>query len=172
MIRSPHNLRIILSLLLPILFFAALVAHKEWTLRHGIEVRLPIEGFDPRDLLAGHYLIYRINYGVLVCTNEHYDQEVPATVCLKPTVAFHSGQEPIAECHLWIKGTCRHNRFEAGIERFFIPEAYARPLDQAVRNKSGEIIVGVTASGTAMVKELLIDGSPWHLAVTPEPIRR
>ncbi|MBF0604869.1 MAG: GDYXXLXY domain-containing protein [Nitrospirae bacterium] len=173
-----HKVRIILSLMVPIVFFSGLVASKQWTRDHGIEVRLPIEGFDPRDLLSGHYLIYRINYGVAVCPSNRSEtipdaasgEKVPAYVCLNPR-SFRFGNTKNPECGLTIRGACRGEQFLAGVERFYIPEAYAHPLDAAVRNKSGEIILSVTDSGTASVKGLLIGGRPWQEAVTPEPVR-
>lgn len=178
MIKPARQLRVTLSLMLPIAFLCGLVAVKQWTLHQGIDIKLPIEGFDPRDLLAGHYLTYSVNYGVPVCADSTVGNipdpfaghDIPAYVCLKPAF-FRFGKQFSPECTLAIRGVCRMFRFEAGIERFYIPENYARPLDLAVRNKNGEIIVSITDSGTAMVKELLIDGRPWHEAVTPASIR-
>ncbi|MEO5326759.1 MAG: GDYXXLXY domain-containing protein [Magnetococcus sp. THC-1_WYH] len=176
MTHTRRKIRIILSLMIPILFLSGLVANRQWIRHHGIEVRLPIEGFDPRDLLAGHYLTYRINYGVAVCSNSRPKTipdnpgEIPAHVCLTP-LSFKFGNNRDPECHITIRGTCRGQQFLAGIERFYIPESYAHPLDAAVRNKSGEILLSVTDSGTASVKGLLIGGRPWQEAVTPEPVR-
>ena len=35
-----------------------------WVAIQGQKVTLPIHGFDPRDLLAGNHLVYRIEYGL------------------------------------------------------------------------------------------------------------
>ncbi len=173
-----RQLRIILSLLFPIVLLGALVAHKQWVLQHGAEIHLPIEGFDPRDLLSGHYLTFRINYGIPVCINNPENngsssrlQEYPAHVCLAPP-GFAFGHTANTECSLFILGNCQGSNFRAGIERFYIPEEYARPLDTEVRNKKGEIILSVSASGTATIKGLLINGTPWQEAVTPQSPRR
>ena len=45
----------------------------------GSEIILPISGFDPRDILSGHYLVYRIDYGIQnkdICGN--YDNNIDA----------------------------------------------------------------------------------------------
>lgn len=175
-----RQLRIILSLLLPIVLLSAIVAHKQWALEHGAQIQLPIEGFDPRDLLSGHYLTFRINYGMPVCSDDAeinrgkpsvQHQELPAYVCLAPP-SFGLGHVTNPECSLFILGTCQGRNFRAGIERFYIPEAYAYPLEREVRSKKGEIILSVASSGTATIKGLLINGAPWQEAVTPVSTRR
>ena len=52
------------ALLLPVLLLASVAGWKSWVVAAGNRVILPIQGFDPRDLLSGHYLIYTIDYGI------------------------------------------------------------------------------------------------------------
>lgn len=173
-----RDMRVWLALLLPIVVLSGFVVSKQLTRSLGTEVLLPIEGFDPRDLLAGHYLTYRVQYGIPVCIHQPTTpmpatsaQESAAHVCLTPRY-FGWSHHVEPGCRLSIRGVCQLGQFVAGIERFYIPEAYAGPLDRAVRKKSGEIIVSVTDSGTPQVKDLRIEGRPWREMVTPEPIRQ
>ncbi|MBF0421471.1 MAG: GDYXXLXY domain-containing protein [Magnetococcales bacterium] len=171
---SRPQLRLIVSLLVPILLLAAIVAYKQWLLDHGREVRLPIEGFDPRHLLSGHYLTFRVDYGTPVCIQEdktsppHPVPEMAAQVCLQP-LGFQMSDAEDPSCRLRIRGYCRGQNFFAGIERYYIPEEFARLLDSEVRNKLGAIVIGVSDSGTAIIKELLINGTPWRQTIQSKP---
>ncbi|MBF0143154.1 MAG: GDYXXLXY domain-containing protein [Magnetococcales bacterium] len=174
--------RLILSLLLPILALLGMVVGKESVRSLGAEVRLAIEGFDPRDLLSGHFLLYRVDYGPPVCHSAPENPggpvspvEIPAFVCLDEPRRF--GYDEPEGCRLAIRGSCQGGRFIAGIERFYIPEEYARSLDRVVRDKQGEILVRIGGRGGAQVVALLIDGKPWDQAArsefsSPEPFGR
>ncbi|MBF0310141.1 MAG: GDYXXLXY domain-containing protein [Magnetococcales bacterium] len=159
--------RVFLVLALPILALMLLVGHKAYRSHSGTEITLPVEGFDPRDLLAGHFIQYRVDYGVPVCAHSEKDKpnvEWKATVCLEPP-AFIYGITPPEPCGLHLAGICRHGRFIAGIERFYIPETEAGQLDAAVRAKRGAIRVHVGGDGKGVVTELLLDGKPWQEAL-------
>ena len=154
-----ERLALILALVLPIAALGALALYHQQRLATGTRVELPIAGFDPRDLLAGHYLRYRIDYGVAQCPG--VPNAPHAGICLRPQKAFFV-ENPPAPCRLWIEGRCRDGRFEAGIERFYIPEEAARPLEKALMSGLGRVRLSITADGEARVEELLIDGKPWR----------
>lgn len=160
----------IATLLLPIVVLLIYAGMKEVHLRHGFEVVFPIEGFDPRDILSGHYLTYRVDYGIITeCWSDTWgDRSVHPCVCVltserKPKTEFF-GDCPArrSQCVAVIQGECRNSRFESDIERFYIPENKAGVLDQVVRNKKGEIVLSVSAEGKPLLKDLLIDGKSWR----------
>ena len=103
---------IVISLIFPIVVLAALVGYRVNIFSTGTEITLPISGYDPRDLLSGHYLIYTVDYGVGgICSgtsgiNTGY-------VCLSPQKRF--SVLPPVNCDLMIKGFCRQYEFNAGI---------------------------------------------------------
>ncbi len=147
--------RLLVALLIPIAALAALAGWKGWIATTGHRVTLPIEGFDPRDLLSGHYLIYRIDYGVEgLCEGKLGT----AYVCLDPKGYF---PDKPAECRLPLRGSCDATRFTAGIERFYLPEDKARALDRVVRDKRGSVVLALDGHGGAQVVDLLIDGRSW-----------
>ncbi len=149
---SKNGLLLVLGF--PIFSLMALTAYKKHILSTGIEVVLPIKGYDPRDLLSGHFLIYRIDYGVEgICTGNQEQQT--AYVCLEPKI--FSVEEPV-DCKKLIRGTCRNREFKAGIEKYFVAEEKALALEKAILNKSASIVVVLSPSGVAIVKELLVDG--------------
>ena len=150
---------LLVTLIIPILALFGLTLSKISNHFMGREVELPIVGYDPRDLLSGHYLVYRVDYGVEnLCATPDV---VPGFVCLDNRTFV---QDRPDGCSLFIKGTCKHLRFEAGIERFYIPEEKAAMLDQMVRGKHASIIVSITGQGHAQVKNLLVNGKPWEEA--------
>jgi uncharacterized membrane-anchored protein len=150
---------LIVALVLPILALGTSAWLKSAQRDSGVEVILPIEGFDPRDLLSGHYLTYRVDYGV---ANGCTDQNAQASVCLRPTRGMYAEGELPPDCTLFIHGQCDDNVFTAGIERFYIPEDRAAALEDKVRGNKGELVLSVDAGGNAAIRDLLIDGKPWR----------
>lgn len=160
---------LIVTLVLPMIALVGTAYLKNMQRTSGMEVTLPIEGFDPRDLLSGHYLTYSIAYGVgSVCESGdggYASYSGKSAVCLKPTLGFYPADSLPSDCTLLIRGECDAGRFNAGIERFYMPEAYASSLDNKVREKQGSIVLSVDTDGNAVLKDLLIDGKPWKTAV-------
>ncbi len=156
MIQSKRIL--ILAFVIPILVLLGLTLYKKSVVSYGQQVTLPIEGYDPRDLLSGHYLIYRINYGVEgMCAGSSDGQTV--FVCLEPP---HFSLDRVEDCSKQIRGRCNGSRFEAGIEKYFVPEAEARILEAKVQSKAASIVLSIGPNGDAQVKDLLIEGRPWR----------
>lgn len=149
---------LIIVLLFPILILAALIAYKKHVIATGKEVILPISAYDPRDLLAGHYMVYQVDYGIInLCPNKETTQIT--YICLDTKIS--SDTKP-SQCKLFIKGTCNYGRFTAGIERYYIPQQQAEFLSQEVRNKKASILISVMPNGHAQVKDLLLDGHSWR----------
>ena len=150
--------RIILAIAFPIIVLLALMFYKQHIINTGKTVVLAIEGFDPRDLLSGHYLNYRIDYQA----ENQCDLSLASTqLCLQPYRRFAEGGQLDADCQLYLNGSCRNGRFKAGIERYYIPETDAKELDKLVRESRGELVVSINKNGQAVIKDLLIDGKSW-----------
>ena len=149
---------LVIALAIPIMALATLTAYKKYVLSFGTEVVLPIIGYDPRDLLAGHYLIYRIDYGVENICAANLGQQT-GYVCLEPKMFSFS--EPDS-CKKLIAGECINGRFEAGIEKYYVPQEKAKDLEAQVQSKTASIVLSLTRGGQAQVKDLLVDGQPWR----------
>jgi uncharacterized membrane-anchored protein len=152
------NRKALLGVVFPIVVLLGWLGQLVWLERTGAEVRLPVRGFDPRDLLAGHYLTYAVDYGPLeICAREGYVETESTCVCLaQSTVSrLHEASwagacsERVDACPVFIKGTCNAGRFEADIERFYFPETYSSEL--AVVPEQSSIEVSLTASGQGLV---------------------
>jgi hypothetical protein len=145
------------AVLLPIAGVAGLVARSEVALR-GHEWRFPISGYDPRDLLRGHYLTYRIEWDpaprpdgrpcreCCLCLERGATRRVSRIECAGP-----------ARCDVLLAPD-----EERELSRFYVPEDEAQELERAVRAARGEIVL-VERRGRLSIKELLIDGRPWQL---------
>jgi len=150
------NKKYLVAFFLPVLSLIVLTAYKQIQIGRGTEVILSIQGYDPRDLLSGHYLTFSVNYDLPnLCQN---NSKAEKYVCLSPR--FESDIRP-EDCKLYIRGQCRGWRFVAGVERFYVPENEALILEKLVRNKEASIKLSIGGDGTARVKDLLLNGIPW-----------
>lgn len=157
MIKTKKGL--LVALIIPIIALLFLMGYKKYILSTGNEVILPITGYDPRDLLSGHYLIYEIDYGVKdICNNLFYKIKKQGFICLSTKKFSYRWPD---NCETMIKGVCNHRRFEAGVERYYIPEKDAKKLELLVISKKASIVLSVLKNGKAQVKDLLINGSSW-----------
>ena len=183
MIKNP---RLAFALAFPIALLAGLTAYKQARVMIGTTVVIPIAGFDPRDLLSGHFLTYRLDMGeggTAICDpgwEAQGERPDAAFVCVAAEggrmlfarrVLLHqappSGTLP--GCAVVLRGRCEYGRFLAGVERFYVPEEHAAALDRAVRSRQGAVVLAVDRSGRAAVKDLLIEGKPWRKAIQELP---
>ena len=154
-----------IALLFPIIALMSLTAYKKIKIETGSKIILKIEGYDPRDLLSGHYITFRVKYNAKnICKKLEYNRARKAYICLDSNQYF-SYDKP-AQCHSYIEGTCKGSRFKAGLNRFYIPQEHAHKLDKLVRNKNASIEVSV-ANGKALITDLLINDRSWksHLNI-------
>lgn len=137
----------------------------------GVRVTLPVTGYDPRDLLSGHFLQYRVDYGEIapcgagiaeanrcVCLGSRPEDVSARGINHAPRVhAIWSGQcsERPSYCSLFLSGSCNRERFTAGIERYYVPEEYAQLL--AVAPPESAIEVNINSNGEAVVVNYSVD---------------
>lgn len=107
----------------------------------GTEVRVSVQGYDPRDLLSGHYIAFTIDWNTTDCA------QFSNNVC--PKDEFCSwGQQ------------CR----------FYIPEKNAKELDllfarRGVSNDVFEVIYSYKKGAVPVAKKLLINGKDWRESI-------
>lgn len=137
-----------------LVFALPLICLITWTIglyaqrQAGREVRLPVTGYDPRDLLSGHYIQYQIDWDKADCT------QFENQVCPDP------------------KYFCQQARWGRQC-RFYIPEKDARYLDNlfARRNHTEdvfEVIYSYQPGHKAIAKQLFINGQDWTLYPKPQ----
>lgn len=112
-----------------------------WQRSHGKEVTVSVMGYDPRDLLSGHYIQYQIDWARTDCS-----------------------QFPGRECPR--ENFCKEARWGRQC-RFYIPEDKAKELDDLFRKRNNdtmkfEVVYSYHRGQTAIAKQLLINGLDWR----------
>ena len=136
----------------------------------GVKMDLPIRGYDPRDILAGHYLSVEIDFDAFAqeCKVEGKDRE-EAHLRWKKRDAFFCASslkvflEKPSNCGTFIKGYCQYNSFHGNISRFYIPEKSSRILEKALLNQENNpmLRISVTENGKAYPLDLILKGLPF-----------
>jgi uncharacterized membrane-anchored protein len=144
------------SILFPIISLLLLTFYKQNIYSNGKEFELNISGYDPRDLISGHFVTYRIEYGFNPC---EFNEVQEICICLSQSESIPVKLEScdlVISCDAFIKGKCKNNIFEAGIEKYFIPENKAIEIDKIVRGGKSKIKIAVDKKGNALVKDLIL----------------
>lgn len=163
----------------PLLVMVGWVISLVVALSRSTEVTLPIRGYDPRDLLRGHYLQYTVDYGLntqlpMDAINRPLAPEYCVCLAQDPSGLAHGtaitpcAERDPASCPLFIRGQASPRRVSggdqpnwslvAGIERFYIPDRYQEEL--ATIPDGAKIRVQVTRSGAAYVTEMVVGDAP------------
>ncbi|MBF0610789.1 MAG: GDYXXLXY domain-containing protein [Magnetococcales bacterium] len=158
-----HSLLRALFLLIPVVALLGVAVNSYFKVQNGIEFILPVEGFDPRDLLAGHYLIYRPVYKSPQDMCLQRESPLPVYYCTEEGYFVDGQYNNKPTCDLFIRGQCEDGRFVAGVERFYIPEGRAIVLDRAVRENKGSVVLAIDPkTGETRVKDFLLNGRSWR----------
>lgn len=168
---------VIAALAFPVLALAALVGHQELLLANARILSVPLTGFDPRDLLRGHYIRAQMDWDWERAPAVNDYEAVDGALCVvaetpKPRVRFlagwKAGDRTDADCRLVIAGHARApSRFvpsqldngDGGIQ-FYVPEARASDLEKLMSDRPGSLTadLAVRADGGAAIKALRVDG--------------
>jgi uncharacterized membrane-anchored protein len=154
-----------LSLVLPLLLLAGMVVKSEHALRGGVVIRVPITGYDPRDVLRGHFLQYRIVWNWL----GGQPPADTAALCVTSR-ANNPPVQPLSllgdpSCLLMVRLVPAPSRsfMPVGIsDKLFIPEERADLLQSTLRTGGAAMTVDLAVSkdGTARLLNWHIDGRP------------
>jgi uncharacterized membrane-anchored protein len=171
------TIAVIAALALPVLALAALVGQQEQLRANARILSVPLTGFDPRDLLRGHYIRAQLDWDWERAPAVNEYEAVDGALCVleetpKPRVRFlagwKSGDRTDADCRLVIAGHARApSRFspgqldngDGGIQ-FYVSEARASELEKLMRERAGALTadLAVRADGGAAIKGLRVDG--------------
>ncbi len=172
------------ALLLPVVTLAAMIGQQEYSLAGATILNVPLRGFDPRDLLRGHYISVQLDW-------EWQDEPVAndgsrpgnGGLCVlstdngKPRVRFLAGWKPgdrsdsacrlVLAGHAWAGRGSLPARFAptnlddgSGGIRLFIAETRGAEFETMLRQRPGTLTVdlAVRADGSAAIKSLRADG--------------
>lgn len=145
-----------LALGIPCFVLLVMAAYHQVLIMTAPEHEFEIEGYDPRDLLSGHYLQFRVKYP----TDIKCEQPQPASMCVSPSVRLMTGNN-FEGCRQWINGICNYGIFSDNLTRFYIPADRAAVLEAAIQKGRATVKVAVS-QGNAVIKDLLINGKSWR----------
>ena len=163
-------------LAIPFLVMLLMIATNMRNLSHQ-EYRIAIEGYDPRDLLKGHYLVFRYKWpeGTEdMFADNTYPRTPEVCACLSgdpvaPQVRFDAcvsihPRHKTCEGAIKISGGAGFNGYQPdhNLRQYFIPEAHAPRLEQMLRSGKHTFAVGIVprGKGQAQLKSLYVDGVP------------
>lgn len=149
------------ALIAPLLVIVLGIVKAEWHLAHARTWVFAITGYDPRDILRGHYLQYRLVLNEsepLGPCLEEAGQE--CCLCLTETSPDLPPKVQRATCEL-ARQRCDgilQTRALKGLERYYIPEEGAleleRQLQQAALRGEARLVVAIDAAGNPQVQTL------------------
>jgi uncharacterized membrane-anchored protein len=160
-VKAEHTL--ILAVALPLLGISAGIVRGELHRGESRRFVLAIHGYDPRDLLHGQYLQYRLDLqepdGARVCEDDDDD----CGLCLTrgdddakpPSVrrALLSVERPVCNAVLL-------TRYLPRLQRFYIPEARAAELSQKLLTSAARddarVLVAIDRDGVPSAEALLL----------------
>ncbi len=160
----PRNV-LMVALILPLIVIAIGIGRAEHHLATSRVWTFDINGYDPRDLLRGHYIqfVVELNEGPPI---EACDDDTSARCCFcltttapdqPPQVAAASCQYAQAQCDGALQ--MRHLK---QLSRYYIPEAEAWKLEQqvqeAARQNTAQLRVAINDDGEPQIKALLVNG--------------
>lgn len=114
----------------------------------GVDVKVAVQGYDPRDLFSGRYIQYTIDWDKTRC------EQFADGVC--PQDEFCVDARWGRQC------------------RFYIPEEHASALDRLFRLRNDddlffEVIYSYKPKRKPIAKQLLINGVDWRVYLTQHP---
>jgi hypothetical protein len=161
---------IAIALLLPVLLLGFIVGQAEWRLAHSKTWLFAMEGYDPRDLLRGHYLRFQLSVATAQvgasCTRDDPD----CCYCLAPgetigdagviaEATVVSCAEAVERCEDFVRA-----RPLLALDRFYIPEdnrrAFEDSLQAATAKGAAHLAVAVAGDGSPMISGVWVNGVP------------
>lgn len=166
--RKRSNLTLWFAVALPLLAYVGSIGLAEAKRRGAPQIEVKIEGYDPRDLLRGQYLQYRIvadgradgamRDGGLAPWQQGDVYRGHACASQKSgrtwSVRVYDGARP-AECQLDLPVD-----FINEAHRYYIQQDRGLKLEEAVREGRASVELRVVSPREVLVQNLLIDGAP------------
>lgn len=175
----------LISLLLPTVFLAAWASFSLYQLNIAPVVTLPIAGYDPVDVLHGHYVRFTVDPTLFEQKTMQGQSSGDECVCLRSIPPRPNGQNVSAEyvscknramlhCDHWASNAS----FFRGAQKYFIDERYASQLDgllsrtmprraradkqEATEPSRVTMDIAISPGGAIKLRDLRIDGKPWQ----------
>ena len=158
------NKKLLMVVMIPFVLLCLLIARAEYHINSGAQWDFKVTGYDPRDLLRGHYLRFRLAY----------DWQEPRRQCAGDKgcsycltdVGEQAPKVQIIDTHLakQCNGFMQSDDLQAPLNRFYIPETHAKLAEDILRqariDNTAYLRLSINKAGIARIVDLLIDGRP------------
>lgn len=150
--------------LLPVIGITLLLVHTQYQASTGLVYRVKIKGYDPRDLLHGHYLRYTFDLPDKASYRKHiYFPAAKYCFIHSETTDFNlkiiSDNADTTKC----SSVINYSKIK-GSHKYFIPEDYALELERKLRNNKVAATVDLIINNTKnfTVGQLYFDDQSWE----------
>jgi uncharacterized membrane-anchored protein len=165
-----HNLAI-LTLVLMVLLPSLLMVKALHDRGNGLVWQVDMTGYDPRDLLRGHYLNFRYDWDIVdVDSSEHCIAGQACCLCLTERAPndFTNPQVRAVDCRnesIARQCTSRLKNMNAmmGPQIYYVPEDHALRLEKMLRDGGHDFKMEIAvprSGGPAMIRDLYVDQKP------------
>lgn len=153
----------IAALVLPIAGLAALWGWADHQSRQGTDWLVPIQGYDPRDLLRGHYIEYSYDWPG-IGEEQFYASDRFCIHGTPPHVDALTMVEPGVACDHPVRADYDGVYGEFGLQRgrLYVPQTQASELQDHLRDRElrGFVLIRQRADGHITPRELRFEPSP------------
>lgn len=158
------NKQLLIAVAIPFILLSLLIARAEYHIRNGEQWNFQLTGYDPRDLLRGHYLQFRLAYDWDTGTNACRSGQtcclcLTKTEAIAPKVHKTSCEVAKTQCDGFMLSTHQNK-----LNRFYIAETEARKAEDLLRqariDKNAYLTVSINKKGEPKIVDLLIDKQP------------
>lgn len=166
------------SLIIPLLILFGIVLKTEFDIFIGERILVEVEGYDPRDILRGRYIVFRYKWDFDQNKTRAYQERNENSskrkstnddyLCLMANKKVYPIQEDEDQhlCRYVVRGDFyegfnQRPEFSLGLEKFYVPEKYAQMIEKEFMQKSGKIAIVINGQKRAVLLDLIIDGKSW-----------
>jgi hypothetical protein len=153
-----------IAVVLPLLAIGLGIGRSELFRSRARDFVFEIGGYDPRDLLRGHYLQFRLRVEPLPVREPCDDRVDDCCLCLTRADSDAVPYAERARCET-ARASCDGalmTRYLNEPQRFYIPERSAEALEKrllaAMEHRRAHAVLAIDEHGQAQVRELRIDG--------------
>ncbi len=158
------NKKLLLIVMIPFILLSLLIVRAEYHLSQGTQWDFAITGYDPRDLLRGHYLRFRIAYDWQQeknqCSNKNNCSYCFSDIGNQAPKIHIVDTVNAKKCD----GYMQYTPNQQTLNRFYIAETHAKKAEDLLRqardDQTAYLRLSVNKQGVAQIVDLLIDGKP------------
>ncbi len=127
------NKKLLLTVMIPFILLCLLIVRAEYHLSVGKQWDFAITGYDPRDLLRGHYLRFRLAYDWQEAKNK-CNAGMGCSYCLTD-IGKQVPKVQIVDTHIakQCDGFMQYDDLQTPLNRFYIAETQAKLAEDLLR---------------------------------------